>query len=391
VLNLWRSWWEDPVASSTIMIALAGGLFAVYQLRAVPGERRRRILDAMVKQYGDTLNARRQILGECPMLLKLAYQAVKSAVDAEVTLKEQSIQLQDAEAAAVADLELRHLSRLQREATIWLKPDIGISYTSAAEILSSEFKFRALIWCIEVLREPSLRHDAGFNDELIALCASLVAELNNFALDYENGTYPPRTLLGQLHRSIAPTVKALEPIIWERSLSGRWGRRVLRLGLAAQHYNDVVKIHRSTDLVWLSAISPRGGKVVVHPAKTINIFGQEILRADIPRQPRVLPLVRLQLQTFYWWLVGNAAFRPSSTLWAYGGARLRRHQKQEDHLSACIRYGLDHLRAPGRLLSLSFTWNLGALREDMVRTAKERKSALRGGPISWIYQRNTSR
>jgi hypothetical protein len=49
----------------------------------------------------------------------------------------------------------------------------------------------------------------------------------------------------------------------ERSLSGRWGRRVLCLGLAAQHFNDVVKIHRSIDLVWLGFITP-GDRVVVH-------------------------------------------------------------------------------------------------------------------------------
>jgi hypothetical protein len=61
----------------------------------------------------------------------------------------------------VTDLELRNLYRLQGEAMLWTKP------------------------------------------ELTDVCISLVTNLNNFAFDYENGTYPARTLLGQLHRSIA--------------------------------------------------------------------------------------------------------------------------------------------------------------------------------------------
>jgi hypothetical protein len=390
VLNLWRSWWGDPVASSAIVIAFVGGFFALYQLRGALGDRRRRILDAMVQQYGNTASARGQMLRECPRLFSLAYLAVKDAIDSEITSKEEEIQDQDAGAAEELNLKLRHLYRLRKEAETWMRDEVGISYTSAAEMLDSEFKMRALVWCIEVLREPSLWQQIGYTYDLTALCVSAVAQLNNFALDYENGTYPARTMLGQLHRSIAPAVKVLEPIIWERSIDGRWGRRVLRLGLAAQHFNDVVRIHRSSDLLWRWSDSAKD-KVVVHPAKATDIFGQEVLRANIPGQPRLLPGVRLQFRTFYWWLVGKAALRPGSTLWTYGGARLRRHRKQEDQLAACLRFGMKKLKSPGCLWSLSFNWTVSSLREGMVRTAKKEKSSLRGGLASWIYQRDPSR
>jgi hypothetical protein len=372
------------------MIAFVAGFFALYQLRAVPGERRRRILDAMVKQYADTSNERGRILKECPVLLRRAYKEVQSAIESEIALKESPAQDQSPEEAAAAGRDLRHLGQLQREAVIWTSPDIGISYTSAAEILSSEFKLRALLWCIEMLRQPDLRQRLGYTDDLMGLCASLVRKLNNFALDYENGTYPPRTLLGQLHRSIAATVKPLEPIIWERSVNGRWGRRVLRLGLAAEHFNDVVKIHRSNDLVWESDRRPEDG-VVVHPALTIDAYGNEILRVNIPEQPQFLPVLRLQVKTFYWWLIGKAEVRPRSPLWAYGGTRLRRHERHEDRLSAFLRYGFDNLEGSGRPISLTFTWTLSGIRESMIQEAKTRKSALQGGPIRWLYQRNASR
>jgi hypothetical protein len=390
MLNLWRSWWGDPVASSALVIALFGSLFALYQLRGSLGDRRRRILDAMVQQYGNTAKVRGRILKECPRLWSLAYSAVEGAVDSEIAIKERLVQEEDADAAVALNLELRHLRRLRKEAAVWMQKDLGISYTSAAEILDSEFKLRALMWCVEVLKEPSLWREVGYTYELISLCESVVSGLNNFALDYENGTYPARTLLGQLHRSIAPAAKALEPIIWVRSIDGRWGRRVLRLGLAAQHFNDVVKVHRNSDLLWRWSDSPED-KVVVHPAKTIDVFGQEILRANIPAQPRLLPTLRLRFRTFYWWLVGKAALRPSSSLWAYGGTRLRRHRKQEDQLASCLKYGLDKLKSPDRLLSLSFNWTPSSLNEGRTRVAQEEKSTLQGGPIGWIYQRDPSR
>jgi len=131
VLNLWRSWWGDPVASSAIVIAFVGGFFALYQLRGALGDRRRRILDAMVQQYGKTAKARGQILRECPQLLSLAYLAVKDAVDSEILVKEEEIQDQDVEAAEALNLQLRHLYRLRKEAMTWTRDEVGISYTSA--------------------------------------------------------------------------------------------------------------------------------------------------------------------------------------------------------------------------------------------------------------------
>lgn len=226
------------------------------------------------------------------------------------------------------------------------------------------------------------------SDELYRAARTLVNQLNNFALDYENGAYPPRTFFGQLHRSIAPISKALEPIIWEGSVSGRWGRRVLRLGLSAQHFNDVVKIHRSNDLVW---VGESNAKVVIHPAKTIDIFGRELLKNNIPTAPRFLPILRLQTTTFYWWLIGKMALRPDNWAWSYGGLRLRRHKKSEDQLAACIRFALGTLKRDDAMASLSFSWSIDTLRRDMAQAAKTGKDTIRGGRLSWLYLKRPDR
>jgi hypothetical protein len=386
-MTIFQRWWNDPVASSTLLIAVIAGFFAVYQLRSIPGERRRRILDAMVDQYAESAENRGIFLRSCPILFKLAYEELIGRIDAEIADATQLIRNSNVELAAVADLRLRHLEKLKKESFLWTGSHIGISYTSAAEVLASEFKTRALLWCVETLRDREQRQAAGIDEELYRIARTLVNQLNNLALDYENGAYPPRTFFGQLHRSIAPISKALEPIIWEGSVSGRWGRRVLRLGLSAQHFNDVVKVHRSNDLIWIGGSN---AKVVIHPARTIDIFGKELLKNNIPTAPRFLPILRLQATTFYWWLIGKLALRPISWIWSYGGLRLRRHRKSEDQLAACIRFALGTLKRDDALVSLSFSWSMDTLRRDMAQAAKRGKETIRGGSLAWLYLKRSN-
>jgi len=382
MMTIFQRWWNDPVASSSLVIAIVAGMFAIYQLRSIPGERRRRILDAMVTQYAESASNRGAFLRSCPILLKMAYDELTNRIDEEISNTAQLVRENNAEDAAVADLKLRRLDKLRKEGVLWTGQHIGISFTSAAEVLASEFKTRALMWCIETLQDEEKRKAAGVDDQLYSIARSLVNQLNNFALDYENGAYPPRTFFGQLHRSVAPISKALEPIIWERSINGRWGRRVLRLGISAQHFNDVVKVHRSNDLVWVGASNTR---VVIHPAKTIDIFGKELLKNNIPTAPRILPMLRLQVTTGYWWLTGKLALRPGIWIWSFGGLRLRRHKKCEDQLSAGIRFALRNFKSGDVMVSLSFSWSLDTLRRDIAQATKSRRTAMRGGRLAWLY------
>lgn len=360
-------WWDDPVASSSLAIALVAGIFAVYSLRSVPGERRLRILRAMEVQYASTRQARTIILTTFPFLLKRAYEELAGAISKELELIRDSLSSENPETAALMRSSLRHLTKLDGESVMAMQPEIGISYTSASEILASEFKTRAMLWCVETLNDPEHRLAAGISDDLYDAAKRLVSELNSFALNYENGAYPPRTVFGQLHRSLAPVIKALEPIIWERSTDGRWGRRVLRLGLAAQHFNDVVRIHRSSDLVWSKT---EQDKIVVHPARTENIYGKEQLRYNIPTTPRFLPMTRLRVITFYWSVIGRIGPSPSNWRWGFGGLRLRRHVKCQDDLSGCLRFALSQYHSKEARASLSFSWTLETLRRQRSEVVK---------------------
>ena len=338
----------------------------------------------MVEQYGKSVDYRGTVLKSCPVLLKIAYRTLHAEIDKEIDRLKKISRAENPKTAGRADPAFRHLDRLKQEATTWCTPDLGIAYTDAAEMLASEFKFRALLWCVEKLRDIAARKDLGLAEEAYSAAEGLVNQLNNFVLDYENGAYPPRTLLGQLHRSIAPVAKALEPIIWARSLDGRWGRRVLRLGIAAEHFNDVVKRHRSNSLTWSTPLEKK--PVVVHPATTIDVYGREIVRNDIPAAPRLLPDLRLQFRTFYWRLVGKLELKPSVWIWSFGGRRLRRHMRHEDQLSACLRFALAS-KAGSTPVSVSFSWTLDTLRHDMARDAKSKISTTKRGRLAWLYLR----
>jgi hypothetical protein len=130
--------------------------------------------------------------------------------------------------------------------------------------------------------------------------------------------------------------------------------------------------------------------MVIHPAETIDIFGKEVLRNNIPTVPRLLPMLRLQATTFYWWLIGKLELRPSGWAWSFGGLRLKRHKKKEDQLSALLRFALGTLEADGAKVSLSFSWSLDTLRRDMAQATKTGKDTIRSGSLAWLYLKRST-
>ena len=381
--SIFVQWYHDPVASSALAIAIAAGAFAVFQLRSIPRERRRRILDEMTKAYAATAQKRGTLLRECPMLIKIAYGKLAEKIDERLAQEEKLKLSQNHEASARADLQLRHLYALQQECRVWNEGKVGISYMSAAEILQSEFKLRALLWCVEVMSDEICRKEFGVSDELYTSMEQLVSQLNNFAMDYENGSFPPRTLFGQLHRSLAPAAAALGPLIWARSINGRWGRRVIRLGLAAEHYNDVTRIHSSSDLIWIGTnLDGAAAKVIVHPAITVDLFGEQILRTDIPGTNQFSRALRLKVRGIYWKIIGNLNLKPGAWIWSYGGHRLMLHGRSENQLAACLRYAIDSKKTESPRDAFDFSWSNESLRAEMARAAEAGKAAMkryRGG------------
>ncbi len=376
---IFAQWYHDPVASSALAIAIVAGAFAFFQLRSIPRERRRLILDEMTKAYAATAQKRGMLLRECPMLIRIAYDKLAENIDERLALEEAKLKLsQNHEASARADLQLRHLYALQHECRIWNGDKVGIAYMSAAEILQSEFKLRAILWCVEIMGDEIRRKEFGVSGELYTSMEQLVGQLNSFAMDYENGSFPARTLFGQLHRSIAPTAAALGPLIWARSINGRWGRRVIRLGLAAEHYNDVTRIHSSSDLIWIGTnLDGAAAKVVVHPAITVDLFGEQILRTDIPGTNQFSRTLRLKVRGIYWKIIGDLNLTPGAWIWSYGGHRLVLHGRSENQLAACLRYALDSKKTESPREAFDFSWSKESLRAEMARAAEAGKAAMK--------------
>jgi hypothetical protein len=371
--SLLERWWNDPEASASIAIAIVAAVFAIYQFRAMPAERRRRILAAMVEHYADSKFLRTRVLTDLPALLHQGYAAIQRAIDERIAELERRNSA-GAEEAAMSMGELGRLYRLRQEAQICNTSQLGVSYTSASEILHSEYKLRALLWAIEAVRTAEADDTNPLHD-VIKDARDLVNKVNDFALEYENGAYRPRTLLGLWHRSIVVTVKAVEPIVWSGSVDGRWGRRVLRLGIAAQHYNDVTRIHRSSEIVWVAGGSTRS-HVVAHPARTIDIFGKEIVNSDLPRPYATRSMLLLRIRAFYWAIIGKLGLTPTYWIFAYGGSRLRRHSHDEDTLAACMRFVLKS-PSTGDVPSADFGWDLPGVRREMAQVAKQMREASR--------------
>jgi hypothetical protein len=376
-------WWDNPEASASLLIAIAAGTFSVYQLYQYPAERRRRTLDAMVARYKLSAEERGTVLRELPCLIEVGYVMILSAVTSRITEVEAAL---DGCTGSEDRWLLEHLHDLRADAERWMPSYLGASFTGAHEILASEFKFRAFMWCIEILRDPEARESIGVSKDLLTVARGAVDKLNDFVLEYENGAYPPRSMLGQLHLSLVLVAKALEPVIWEgKGKEGRWGRRIIRIGIAGQHYNDVNKIHRISSISWQSDTVT---ELVVHPALSKSVFGKEVIDPRIPYSHRLLPLLRLQARSRYWRFVGTFRWRPRF-VWAYGGRRLREHKRAEDKLGPALNFAIANRRDQEVSASINFAWALSSLPRDMNREFKLEQSRT-AGRFAWIYTRRTS-
>lgn len=380
-MSLINRWWDSPDASATLLIAIVAGIFAVYQLYRYPAERRRRTLNAMVSQYKLSSEERGAVLRDLPCIIELGYKAIAEAVTGEL----ERITSDDSETEPDNYGLEGHLNELRRDAQKWMRPYVGVCHTAAHEILASEFKFRTFMWCIENLRDPAACEFLGISPGLLTIARNAVDKLNDFVFEYENGAYPARNMLGQLHVSLARAATALAPLVWEgKGKESRWGRRIIRIGIASEHYNDVNRIHRITSITWSSRDNP---KLVIHPALSKSVFGKEVIDPRIPYSPRIFPLLRLQARSTYWRIVGVLQLRPRF-FWAYGGRRLREHKRAENKLGPALNFAVANRRGQDSPASINFSWTLASLPRDMDQLFKQEQSQT-AGRFSWIYARNT--
>lgn len=302
-----HDWLNDPQAITMLLIAVVGGGFALYRFRFIPRERKRETLKAMQDSYGASLADRAVILQSFPPYLLLGREAVEGAVAAAGPVR--------------SDLIAQFKS--------WK----SLTSTAAHEVTDSEAKFRSLLWVVQglapVLRGPApgATEQDGVLVEQIETAQRLVGKLNNFSQMVELNLFPQDDVLGQLHRSIASACKAVEPLIWcQNALGGRWGLRVSRLLLRAEHFNEVHRIHRMNSLVWRRQ---DGDDVLIQPALYRSDFG------------RAIATERLREMSVWDRLVlGWAAFRVR--IWPrYGGVRLRRHVDAENELIGQLKFAYD--------------------------------------------------
>ncbi len=356
-------WFTDTSTSATLFIAVVAGLFAVYQLRAMPAERRRRILNGMIELWKVSRDSRARLLSNGDPLLLQGYLQVKSQVTRAAAFESTNEEGDDRAMPRRRDLEV--------EARYWGGARSGISYTAAHEVLASELKFRSLLWSVEQIQLAEDGEPSVADKTMVATARQLVNDLTDFLVDYESGAYPNRQLFGTLHRSIAPTACALTPYVWAGSLRGRWGRRVLRMSISAQHFNDVTAIHRVFDLYWDWRVD--GGMradVLIHPAQTRDVFGHEFPAADQPRSPLALALLRLRVRAAYWKVVSVLNPRPRWWFNSYGGWRLYRHSQSEQKLAAALNFA----REEG-ISALDLEWtlkDLGTQLGERVKTEQRR-------------------
>jgi hypothetical protein len=175
---------------------------------------------------------------------------------------------------------------------------------------------------------------------------ALVRKLNDFTQMIELGLFAESDVLGLLHRSIAPACKAVEPVIWSRNASGgRWGLRLLRLRLRAEHFNDVREVHASSPLMWRG----QGTRpVCIHEALYRPVFDRFV---PTERLNQMTAADRARLR----WEIRVTQLRPR-----FGGDRLRRHAASENQLAGNLRYALTHNLDP-----VDFSWSMHGLREAM--------------------------
>ena len=303
--------------------AFVGGAYAVRRFQAVPLSRQRETLEAMQKQYASTGEERAIVLPQFPPLVRMGRDACLGAAEAT--------------GSHCPSSTLRALQ-------LWPEPTI----TAAHEVLESEAKFRSMLWAVLRVRDASGGDAApqGMGPEVFKSIDALVRKLNDFTQLMELGLFAESDVLGLLHRSIAPACKAVEPVIWSRNASGgRWGLRLLRLRLRAEHFNDVRAIHASSPLMW------RGQEtrpVCVHEALYRPVFDR-FVPTDRLAHMTVEDRARLR------WEKTVTQLRPR-----FGGDRLRRHVASENRLAGSLRYAVSHALDP-----LDFSWSMQVLRDAM--------------------------
>ncbi|MEG3615708.1 hypothetical protein [Isoptericola haloaureus] len=345
---------EDPEAAATLLVAISGLL---YWLLTAP-QRNRQAHENMVNRYSSSREDRAYVLERLPPLVLDGRRHILDAIEAEKRNPRQRDDLDD----------------LGDEA----KAAPGVSYTSAGEVLSSEFRLRSLLWAVEEVR---YWRSNDVYSALINRARAAVDNLNVLAMDYESGVYKPQEMFALLHRSIAVTVKALEPIIWEGTLEGRWGRRVLYLGIAAQHFNDVNKIHRRRDIIWryrANHISGERQSVVVHPRRTRECSVDKSSAGRINHWRRCtsrrLPAsLWIKFSDVWWRGLGKMVRRPRYWCWApfltiYGGVRIWIHRRQEGELADLL---VLLLRDDGSRASIDFSWSLDEKRSELKRATAD--------------------
>ena len=367
-MSLFHEWLSDPGASSAIAIALVAGTWAVAQFRPIARERRRETYEAMTSHYAELRAVRDAAVPSFPPLLGFAQNRLLGAARAA----QQTPETRDR--GAEVEAELRN----------WMRYDFA--FTTAREMLDSEAKFRAMLWCVEtikrwraeeVLELDSIRHPGT----VLRAAEDLAHDLNAFLFHYETGSYPARQTLGLLHRSLAVVSKATEPVVWERSLDARWGRRVLRIGIASQHFNDVTPIHCISDLTWQTG---EGQRRLIHPRLKRTVLGASVLVTSSPVRPRFLPGLRIRLRAAAWYLVGLVG--PSPRIWflSYGGRRLYRHRRSENQLAGLLKMASAAVnRTPEKMAALDFSWSLRALKQVQERTVCQERNEQ--GRLAWLW------
>lgn len=309
-------------------IAVLGGGFALYRFRFIPRERRRETLKAMQDAYGSSAAERGALLPTFPPFFQMGREAVEEAVNRGGPDK----------------------SSLKSEFRSWE----GLTFTAAHEIRDSEVKFRSLLWVVCELAPLLNELDSATDiDEALVkefeVGIKLVNKLNNFAQMVELNLFPQDDVFGQLHRSIAPACKAVEPLIWSRNaLGARWGLRVLRLLRRAEAFNEVRPIHRSNRLAWKRDDGP---EVLIQAALYQSDYGKSV---PTNRFHTMSGWDRLALQVNPWLV---------RIIPHYGGARLRRHVAAENDLIGRLKFAYEAKWDP---LDLD-GWNKAELDTNLAR------------------------
>lgn len=361
-MGILSDWLSDPQASASLAIALTAGTWAVAQFRPLARERRRETYEAMADHYVELGAARKAAVPRFPALLAIGRDSIQRAADT----------------AGKA-----HAEAISRETREW--EEFDIAFTSARDFLRSEAKFRALLYAIELIDQWRLESELVLGGErypleILKAAETLAHDINVFLFHYENGNYPARQTLGLLHRSLAVVSKVTEPMVWEKSVhaDARWGRRALRIGLAAQHFNDVTQLHCSTDLTWAAIDGPH----LIHPSLRRETAGASVL-TDSPIRPRLLPSVRIRMRSWYWYMVGLLSPVPKLWFLSYGGRRLRDHRRYENRVADLLGIALASEPVGNERTSLDFNWTLKTLKgqqQERIRTQRREM-----GRLAWLW------